>query len=499
MSVPRTLPLDRLLRSVPVLAQRRSGAPAPVRAVVIDSRVVGPGALFVALPGARFDAHAFLPQVAAAGALAALVECSPAEVPPEIPHVVQVADTRASLAQIARTFYGDPASDLSLVGITGTNGKTTVSFLLQSLLAETGHPAGRIGTLGYGYGGVAAATRNTTPESLELQGILRQMVDAGVRSVALEVSSHALASHRVDGLTFAVRLFTNLSRDHLDHHGTLEAYFAAKRRLLSGFGAGPRWVNADDPWGRRLLIELPGCSGFSAEGAPGAAVRVVERQLDEGGIRASLDTPWGPVTLRSPLLGRFNLDNLLAAAAAAGELGLSAKAIEAGLVAARGAPGRLQPVTDPVGRVQVFVDYAHTPAALSVALAALRPHTRGRLVVVFGCGGERDPGKRAPMGTAAAAGADLLIVTDDNPRGERSDSIIEQIVAGVPAGTELRVQPDRRAAIMWAIAQAQPQDVLLIAGKGAERYQERGGVRLPFDDAACAREALVASGRRQGV
>lgn len=497
MSPVAPVDLALLTAGVPVVARRGDGV-AAVRSLIIDSRQAGPGALFVALPGERFDGHDFLEQVAAQGALGAVVECPPAEVPGALTHVVQVPDSRAALATLARVFYGRPADGLALVGITGTNGKTTVSFLLQSLLAGAGLSAGRVGTLGYGYAGVEATTRNTTPESLALQAILREMLDADVAAVALEVSSHALASHRVDGLRFAVRLFTNLGRDHLDHHGTLQAYFEAKRRLFTGFGAGPRWVNVDDAWGRRLQTEVPEARGFSALGAAHAELRVIDSHLDERGIHAELETPWGPVRLRSPLLGRFNLDNLLAVTAAAGELGVAPRAIEAGLAVARGAPGRLQPIEDPAGRVHLFVDYAHTPDALAVALAALRPHTRGRLAVLFGCGGERDRGKRAPMGQVAAAGADVLVVTDDNPRAEASADIIEQILAGVPAGVHPHVEPDRRAAIEWLVANARPGDVLLVAGKGAERFQERQGQRLPFDDAACAVAALRLAAERGG-
>lgn len=493
----RSIPLDRLLAGLTQLSCRGPAATTLVRGVSYDSRTVGPGDLFVALPGSRFDGHEFLEQACRQGAAALLVERPATQAPPG-PAVVQVADTRAALAAVARVFFADPSRRLRVAGVTGTNGKTTFCFLLEALLTAAGRRAGLIGTLGMRCGELVRPTKNTTPESLDLQRLLDELAAAGATDVALEVSSHALASHRVDGLTCAVRVFTNLSRDHLDLHGSEEAYYQAKRRLFLDFPAAPSWTNLDDPWGARLAREVPGCLGYSAAGRPDAALRVLHAGQGPDGLQATVAGPDGVVlTLRSPLVGRFNLENLLAVAAAGLSLGLDPGAIARGLAGAAGAPGRLQRVPDPAGRLELYVDYAHTPDALARVLAELARRAKergGRVITVFGCGGERDAGKRPEMGAAAAAHSGLLVITDDNPRGEDGARIIEAIQAGVPAGTPVRVEPDRARAIALAVAVAAAEDVILVAGKGHETYQERAGVRYPFSDVEQAGLALARRG-----
>ncbi len=459
-----------------------------------DSRAVEPGALFVALVGAAVDGHRYLDQALAQGAAALLVERCPDLLPPGIT-VVQVADTRAALAALALRWHRDPSHDLDLLGVTGTNGKTTVTFLVEQMLAHLGVSAGRIGTLGMAWGGRELATRNTTPESFDLQRTLRAMADDAVRAVALEVSSHALAAHRVDGCRFRWRCFTNLSRDHLDLHGDEEHYFAAKRRLFVDFGPGAAWTNLDSPWGRRLQEELPATRGFSLRPAAGAELYLRAWGQTDEGIVGQLCTPAGEAELRSPLMGSHNAENLLAACSAGLTLGLSPDRIVAGLAQATGAPGRMERIPDPRG-VAVFVDYAHTPDALARVLDELRRTCHGRLTVLFGCGGDRDRGKRPLMGAVAAERADSIVLTDDNPRQEQSLSVIEGILAGIPDPGRVQVLPDRAEAIAWALGQAEAGDVVLLAGKGAEPYQERQGRRVPFLDAAEARRVIAELGDR---
>ena len=489
---PPALSFQALLAGQEVLAWRGDLLTLVVGASY-DSRLVEPGQLFIAMRGARADGHAHLLQAVQRGAVALLVEVAPDEVPPG-PAVIQVRDSRAALASLARVLYRDPSAGLRLVGVTGTNGKTTVAHLLESLLTVAGRRAGVIGTLGYHHPAGEGTTPNTTPESLDLQRIFREMADASVSSVALEVSSHGLAAHRVDGLHFEARLFCNMGRDHLDLHGTMEAYYQAKRSLFLEFSGGSCWTNLDDPWGERLRDEVPGCLGFSAAGRADAELRVVEASHGPKGVQARVQGPWGLMELHSPLIGRFNLENLLTVIAAGTSLGLDKETLERGIPRARGAPGRVQRVPDPHGEIEVFVDYAHTPDALARVLDELRCRARARLIVLFGCGGERDHGKRAEMGAVAAHRADLLVITDDNPRGEDSGRIIEEILKGVPRQTATLIEADRARAIRTAIAQAGPGDVVLLAGKGHEFYQERKGLRIQFFDLTHAQKALAGRG-----
>ena len=461
--------------------------------VTHDSRRVKPGDLYVALPGQRFDGWDFAAAAVAAGAVAV------AGAPPREPALADaltvpwapLADPRAGLAALAARVYGHPDRELVMAGVTGTNGKTTVALLIAAMLEAAGLPAGFLGTLGHRFGdhvvsGRAGGHGHTTPESSDLYRTLREMRDAGARAAAMEVSSHALAMQRVAGAAFDVAVFTNLTRDHLDYHQDMESYFAAKRGLFAQLKPGARAViNAGDPYGRRLAAELPEALTFGE----GGAVRASAVRLSTGGIAARLETPRGALEVDSPLLGRYNLDNLLAAAAAAEALGLPHAAMARGIAEGRRVPGRMEPV-DRGQPFPVYVDYAHTDAALAAALAAVREVAGGnrvgavKVAVVFGCGGERDPGKRSVMGRTAGELADLPIVTSDNPRGEDPLAIMAAVEEGVKASgnSRYRLVPDRREAIRAALAAAGPGWAVLVAGKGHEREQIVGDRKLPFSD-----------------
>jgi UDP-N-acetylmuramoyl-L-alanyl-D-glutamate--2,6-diaminopimelate ligase len=437
-------------------------APAEVRDLAFDVRTVGPGALFFCVPGSRADGHDFAAEAVARGAVALVVE-RPVGV--AVPQLV-VPSSRAAMAVVADEFFGRPTEELEVVGVTGTNGKTTTAFLLHSILAAAGLRPGLIGTVEARVGGATRKLERTTPEAIDLQRLFREMLDAGDRSCALEASSHAAELHRLDRVRLRALVFTNLTQDHLDFHGTMERYFAAKRKL---FEEAQAVVNIDDPWGRRLVEELGGAAltfGLSPEAEVGPeALAGVELRLR----------------------GRFNVLNALGAAAAARLLGIDAGAVRAGLESVEGVPGRFEEVSE--GQpFTVLVDYSHTPDSLENALRAARELGDGRLLCVFGCGGDRDRDKRPLMGRVASELADLAIVTSDNPRSEDPGEIIAQVVAG--AVGEIVVEPDRRAAIELAVDAAEPGDVVLVAGKGHEQGQEIGGVVLPFDDREVAREAL---------
>ncbi len=467
-----------------------------------DSREVKPGAIFCALPGARADGHDFAAEAARRGAVAVIaerpVECAPAR-------LLLAPSARRAMALCAANLHGCPGDAMTLVGITGTNGKTTVSYLVEACARAAALPVGVLGTVTHRFPGNSRAAAHTTPESTTVQALLAEMRDAGTRLVVLEVSSHALAQDRVAGLRFAAAGFTNLTRDHLDYHGDMEGYFAAKRRLFVEHLApgGVAVVNARDGWGARLADQLgPGKTAWRYGTRVEDQLRAEAVRLSVAGIEATFQTPRGPLAIRSPLVGAHNLENLLCAAGLALAAGLPPAAIEAGLAACPGAPGRLERID---GRgVTVFVDYAHTDDALERALAALRALSPRRLLLVFGCGGDRDRGKRPLMGAVAGRGADLAVVTSDNPRSEDPLRIIAEIEPGLTgAGRGRRtaaeavaaepgyvVEPDRRAAIELALACAGPGDVVLVAGKGHEDYQLVGAERRHFDDREEARRAL---------
>lgn len=471
-----------------------------------DSRAVKPGDLFVALPGTQVDGAAYAAQAAQAGAAAIVSEKALAGISAP---VFKVPNAKKALAIIAGNYFGNPARELALLGVTGTNGKTTTAWLVESIMAAGGASVGLFGTIAVRYAGQSSTPTHTTPDAIALHRTLRAMLDAGVDTVVMEVSSHALAQERVHGLTFRAAGFTNLSRDHLDFHPDMESYFQAKRRLftelLSPGGVGV--VNADDTYTSRIYTELRQQKRmawkFSRSGAGEVSAANVE--LTHSGIKATLKTPAGDIAVRSPLLGAHNLENILCAVGVALAAGASRRDVQDGLERVTAVPGRMQKVSN--GEVLGLVDYAHTDDALAKAIESARGLTRGKLLVVFGCGGDRDAGKRPLMGQAAAA-ADVPIVTSDNPRGEDRDDIIAEIVPGLEKA-ELRrmgpakartgergylVEADRAAAIALAVSLAKPGDTVLVAGKGHEAYQEEKGVKAPFDDLAQLGAALGVKG-----
>ena len=452
-----------------------------VSGLAYSSRSVVPGTLFFCVPGFRADGHDFAPDAVARGAVALVCQRPLGLGVPE----VLVDDVRAAMGPAAVRFYGDPTAELEVVGVTGTNGKTTTAFLVRHLLEAGGRQTGLLGTVKRVVGGVEEEVERTTPEAIDLQATLRAMLDGGDRACAMEVSSHALELGRVAGIRFACRIFTNLTQDHLDFHETMEAYFAAKRRLFEETGLSV--VNIDDEYGRRIAAEVD-CVTFGVEREADYRARDVE--FDLMGSRFVCETPDGDLELRSPLPGLFNVQNVLGAVAAARSLGVPGETIAAALPEFGRVPGRFEPV-DEGQDFGVLVDYAHTPEALENVLRAAREVTQGRLHVVFGAGGDRDRGKRPLMGAAARRLADRVLVTSDNPRSEEPEAIVDAIMEG--AGPEAERETDRRRAIALAIDTAEPGDVVVIAGKGHEQGQEfENGRKEPFDDVTEARAALRA-------
>ncbi len=453
-----------------------------VSGLTLDSRSVQPGNLFVALPGEQHDGRNYIAAAREAGATAILAEAGVTELQRaaagSVP-VVEVETLASLVGVIAGRFYAEPSRKMHLVGVTGTNGKTTTSRLLAQMLRAHFGECGVVGTLGATLGNAAADALNTTPDAISLQAQLADWSDAAVEHAVLEVSSHALVQGRVNGLVFDTALFTNLTHDHLDYHGDMESYGAAKALLFSHPELRRAIVNLDDPFGEKLSTEAQvEMLGYSLSRSD-AAIRASDIRYHDNGLEAAVDTPWGVGTLHSPLAGHFNLSNLLAALGAACIEGVPLDAVLELIPALQGVPGRMQYVPNDRG-VQAVIDYAHTPDALSQALTALRAHVDGRLICVFGCGGDRDADKRPVMGQAASENADAIIVTSDNPRGEDPLAIIDDVLAGV-SGPVL-VETDRAAAIVAAIDLAEPGDCVLIAGKGHETYQQVGAERLPFSD-----------------
>jgi len=446
------------------------------------------------VPGEKVDGHGFAAVAVEAGAVALVVE---RELDVDVPQLV-VPDARAAMAPLAARFFGDPTAELRIAGVTGTNGKTTTAFLLREVLEAAGLRCGLLGTVKQVVGGVEEAVERTTPEGIDLQRTFRRMLDRGDSACAMEVSSHALALHRADAIDFDVALFTNLTQDHLDFHAGMEAYFRAKRLL---FEAGPKTaiVNVDDPYGRRLADEFE-CVTFSARGAE-ADLMASEVHLAATGTELIVTQgPMGrkptyivgnrPVGVKTRLVGEFNVANALGALAAAVAMGVGLEAAAAGLAEAAPPPGRLEPI-DEGQPFSVLVDYAHTPDSLENVLRAAREMADGRLVAVFGAGGDRDRGKRPLMGRAGVEGADLTIVTSDNPRSEDPEEIVAEVAAGAEGGGVVETEADRRAAIALALSRATAGDVVVIAGKGHEQGQEfEDGRMVPFDDRDVAREEL---------
>jgi UDP-N-acetylmuramoyl-L-alanyl-D-glutamate--2,6-diaminopimelate ligase len=401
---------------------------------------------------------------------------------------------RAQLGEIASRFFDRPSETLRVIGVTGTNGKTSIVQLLANALDGLGSRAATIGTLGAGLVGAIDAGERTTPDVISVHALLAQFRDAGAQSVAMEVSSHALDQHRVDAVAFDLAVFTNLTRDHLDYHGDMAAYGAAKAKLFAWPGLQAAVINVDDAFGRELAATLPHGVGRYRYGVDGAdaEIRATAVRTGSDGLRFALATPWGEGEIASPLLGRFNVANLLAVAGCLGALGYTFAQIQDALARLRPVAGRMSRLGGGDSAPLVVVDYAHTPDALEQALTSLRAHCAGRLVCVFGCGGDRDRGKRPQMGAIAERLADRIIVTDDNPRSEDGDAIVADIVAGLANPRATTIQRDRARAIALALAQARAGDVVLIAGKGHEPYQEIGGVRHAFDDLDVARRTLEA-------
>ena len=461
--------------------------PAPLTGVAHHAGRVRPGELFCCLPGERADGHDFAAQAVAAGASALIVERPLAIAVPQI----VVEDARLAMALAAAAVHGDPSAELDVIGVTGTNGKTTTAYLTHAIVTAAGRSCGLLGTVEARVGGVSEPVAHTTPESSDLQATFARMRDAGDDACAMEVSSHALVQRRVAGTRFAAAAFTNLTRDHLDYHMDVEDYFAAKKRLFrrpEHEGPDPpAAVNLDDPFGRRLAKEVAAAVGYAVERAGDVHPR--EAAAHPRGWSAEFATPRGPLAIESPLRGGFNLANIAAAIAIGELLALPHDAVAAGIAGLSGVPGRFEPI-DAGQPFTVLVDYAHTPDSLENVLRAARPLARARLIVVFGCGGDRDPGKRGPMGTAARTLADVAIVTSDNPRGEDPHDIIRRIVEDSTGDAELIVEADRRAAIDAALAAAGEGDVVVVAGKGHEQGQEAEGVVRPFDDRDVVRELL---------
>ncbi len=494
--------LRELMRSVGGASVLSPDPGREVADIAHDSRTVKPGSLFVAVRGFHSDGHRFIPQAVEQGAAAVIAEREDAAAAAAgIPQII-VKDSREALALLAAEFYDHPSERLSLVGVTGTNGKTTTTYLVKAIIEAAGKSAGLIGTIDYRVGNKVYPAPNTTPESLDLQRLLAEMVRLGATHCVMEVSSHALELGRTLGCTFSAAAFTNLTQDHLDFHETMEAYLQAKLRLFTGLTPGQRAVvNADDPAADRI-VKATKAAVITTGMTDRAAVHPAGK-IGHGlnGLRFTVETPYGTLQVQSPLVGRHNVYNILTAIGIGTALGFGKDVIERGIQAMKAVPGRLEKVDEgqPFG---VFVDYAHTEDALVRLLQALREITGNRIITVFGCGGDRDRTKRPKMGAAALRGSDLVIVTSDNPRTEDPLAIIREIEEGMAQGVKTaaaplagekkpyQVLPDRRAAIAAAIALAQPGDTIALAGKGHEDYQIIGIEKLHFDDREAAREEL---------
>jgi UDP-N-acetylmuramoyl-L-alanyl-D-glutamate--2,6-diaminopimelate ligase len=504
--------LDILLEAIPDarLISKWENRKPEIRYLASDSRQVKPGSLFVAIRGLRSDGHFFLHDAVERGAAAVVVEEASArpELSAPIP-VIEVKDSRMALARLAERFYDRPSSRLGMIGVTGTNGKTTVTHLIQSILRAAGHRAGLFGTLVYDLAGERLPSTHTTPEAHILQALLARLVEKEADYAVMEVSSHALALNRVEGCEFDLAVFTNLTQDHLDFHGTMEGYFESKRKLFLNLNRSPEKsrpyphrghpskravpagrravINRDDPWGRRLIetMEAPVWT-YGLEGRADLTADDLRSSLE--GVAFTAVTPIGSFPVRSALVGRYNVYNLLAAIGAAVHLEIPPDRIRQGIASLSGVPGRFERLDSGRG-FSVIIDYAHTEDALDRLLRTVLELTSGRVITVFGCGGDRDPGKRAPMGRAAARFSDLVMITSDNPRSEDPVQIINEVTDGVREGSaqkqspvEWMAVPDRREAIERALGLARPGDTVVVAGKGHEEYQIIGDRTIPFND-----------------
>jgi UDP-N-acetylmuramoyl-L-alanyl-D-glutamate--2,6-diaminopimelate ligase len=466
-----------------------------------DGRAARPGGAFLAVRGSSEHGLKYAPQAVANGARAVLWEPAPVAVIPDLPSEILVAPVprlREHASTIADRFFGSPSAQLTVAGITGTNGKTTCAYLLAQALEVAGRPAGYMGTIGTGRPHRLTASALTTGDAVTVQRTLAQLRAGGAVSVAMEVSSHALDQARVGAVRFKTAVFTNLTRDHLDYHGTMESYGATKAQLFSREDLVSRVINVDDAFGRQLAIDPRGrgrvvvtSRGHQSHARSAAGfVRAMHVELSTRGIELEFDSSWGTGAVVCPLVGDFNVDNLLTVIAVLLDWDVTLDQAIAALARVRATPGRMETFGG-INAPLAVVDYAHTPDALRKALLAARAHCAGRLAVVFGCGGDRDPGKRPMMGAIAAELADDIVITDDNPRKESPQAIAAGIAAGIPAGKPFRIELDRARAIREAVADAQPLDVVLVAGKGHEDYQIYGEERRPFSDQKVVASALV--------
>ena len=464
-----------------------------INALRLDSRAVTPGDLFLAVPGHNMDGRRFIDAAIRAGATVVVEEGDTFAVHPHAGAArITVPELRRQVGVLAARYFGEPGRRLKVIGVTGTNGKTSITWFLRDALNALGHACGLIGTLGVGLKGHEDSTGHTTPDPITLQKALRALCDAGADSVAMEVSSHALDQHRLGSTPVRIAVFSNLSRDHLDYHGDMDAYLLAKVALFTRPELQEAVINSDDAAAPVLLGRLNDgvrCITYGAQA--GATVRCVAWQPHPDGMDLRLTVGAEAVNVTLPLFGAFNLSNVMAVAGALHGSGVEPRALAGALAAITPVPGRMEPVRA-AGKPTVIVDYAHTPDGLEKALAAAREHFPGRLHCVVGCGGDRDTGKRPLMAAAAERGADRVLFTNDNPRGEHPDAIIDQMRAGLDDPGAVQVETDRRRAVALAVSQAGADDVVLVAGKGHEDYQEVAGERHPMDDRDLAREALAA-------
>ena len=469
--------LKDLLREVTPTRMAGPGE-ADISGVCYDSRKAAPGCLFVAVRGFRSDGHAYIPAALERGAAALLVEEMPGDLPEHVT-CVQVDDTRAALARVAAAWYGHPERELKLIGVTGTNGKTTVTHLVRHILEKNGQKCGLIGTNGVYFGDVCRESARTTPESLELYGLLREMADSGCAWAAMEVSSHSLALQRVLGLRFAAAAFTNLTQDHLDFHGDMEHYYRTKALLFDRCDTAV--INLDDSWGQRLAEEKT-CPRITLSARRDEADLVAKNiRLQPDGIQAVVVRDCDIARLRLGIPGMFSVYNALTAAGCCLALGLSLEQVCAALTDAPGIKGRAEIV--PTGRdFTVMIDYSHTPDSMENILRTVRGYARGRVIGLFGAGGDRDHAKRPIMGRVGAEGCDLCVVTSDNPRSEDPEVIIRDILRGMASKARTTVIPDRREAIAWAVKNARKDDIIVLMGKGQETYQEVKGQKLHLDE-----------------
>jgi len=466
-----------------------------IKRLTLDSRSIQPGDLFIALQGTQQDGRRYIPDAITRGAIAILVDADSAEevitLQNNVP-LIPIVGLQQKLGQIAACFNGYPTKKLRMIGVTGTNGKTSCTHFIAQCLQLLNQPCGIIGTLGNGFYGALNETGLTTPDAVNLQHTFASLVQQGAKAIAMEVSSHSIDQGRINDIDFEIGVFTNLTQDHLDYHGTMQAYAAVKKRFLTDFPVQQLIINADDPYGKEWIKELAPHRAVTAYSTTStdAPVHARHTQLTLQGMTTELVTPWGQAQIRLPLIGLFNLSNVLAVTAVLGVYGVAFNDILRAIQTMHSVPGRMQLLG---GEEQplVVVDYAHTPDALQNALQALRAHTQGKLVCVFGCGGDRDKGKRPLMAKIAEQMADKVIVTNDNPRHEDPSEIAAQIKAGFSRPDEILIELDRSKAIRNSIQYSEVTDCILIAGKGAERYQQIGDEKLPFDDAEEIKMLLV--------